>query len=505
MCLSLSGAFAQSADFELQRSLDLARSQQFEQARQALVAATQRFPSDKRFPIELAGLSFRSNANSEAIRYLREALRLDPADEYANNFLASLYLLEGNLDAAVKYWNRIGKPQINEIHFEPKPRLNPVLLDRNFTFSPASVLRLDDLKTTEARLQSLEVLSAPQYSLDARPDGFDFVVRTSERNGFGNSKAQALVRLFRGLPYQTIYPEYFNIGGTATNVTSLLRWDSNKRRAFVSLSAPLKSKPSFRYRFSADFRDENWFFWPDSSFHSRQFSFGASIDQIVSAQWNWGVGAFLVHDRAPQLVSPDLATEGYSLQYRARLEHQFLYLPERRLTISARLSPTLGRNLTASSTFGLLQASTDLNWLPGRRPGDYELNLRFSGGRSFGTLPFSSLFMLGIERDNDLLLRGHVGTLDGRKGSAPLTRDYLLANADLTRRVLKSSFFDVRLGPFVDIARPYRAVQSSDLNRVLVDPGIMLKLRVLGAATVTLTYGRNLHQGRGAFYASALQ
>ena len=43
--------------------------------------------------------------------------------------------------------------------------------------------------------------------------------------------------------------------------------------------------------------------------------------------------------------------------------------------------------------------------------------------RRLGKFPFDELFMLGLERDNDLEMRGHIGTRDGRKGSAPLGRE----------------------------------------------------------------------------------
>ena len=53
----------------------------------------------------------REEANGfEPGKTLRRALRLAPRDDYTNNFLATIYFLEGNLDAALKYWNRSGKP-----------------------------------------------------------------------------------------------------------------------------------------------------------------------------------------------------------------------------------------------------------------------------------------------------------------------------------------------------------------------------------------------------------
>ncbi|HWR17873.1 MAG TPA: tetratricopeptide repeat protein [Terriglobales bacterium] len=509
-------AFAQApassdSDAEFQRGIRLAKEGNSDQARQVLSEARRRFPSDKRFPIELAGLSFQSKNYPEAKNLLKQALTLDPHDEYATNFLASIYLLEGNLDAALLYWNRIGRPQVSDISFEPAPKTDPVLVDRTLTIAPASLLKLDAFKTSQARLQGLGVFAPVRYSLLPKADGeFDLSIRAQEKNGFGNTKLEALLRLFRGLPYQTLYPEYFNAGHRAVNITSLLRWDSDKQRASFAVSAPLKRNPSLRYAFSADFRDENWVLSPDTAaalpFHSQQFSFAVALKQVVSGKWNWQSGASVNHDSAPLLTVPDLFARGYSLQYFAGIERKLLDDPEHRVSLTARLTPTIGRNFgDSSSSFARLQSAVDLSWLPGRKVGDYEFTSRLSGGGSWGTLPFSNLFMLGAERDNDLLLRGHVGTRDGRKGSAPMARDYLLANLEFTRRVFNNGFVDLRLGPFLDIGRPYRTLNSQSSERWLYDPGLALKVRILGAATFTLTYGRNLHEHRNAFYVSALQ
>lgn len=499
-----------SADGVFYRGLALAKLQRNDEAKQLFLGAQQKFPSDARFPIELAGLAFEAKDNRAAIHYLRQALRLNPNDEYALGFLASLYLLQGNLDAAVKYWNRVDKPSVDEILFQPEPRVNPVLLDRKLTISPRSVLHLKDLKISEARLDALQVFSSPKYVLQAKPDErFDFIVRAVTKNGFGNSKPEALIRLFRGLPYQTIYPEYFNVGGTAINVTSILRWDSNKRRFGVSFSAPSREHPSLHYRLYADARDENWEISPDTTsgfgFHSREYTVGAAVNQILSDKWRWGTSTALVHEGAQLLAAPQLFTDGVSLQYKTYFERQLLNVPENRLSITAKVSPTLGRNFgSPSGSFARLQVSTELKWLPGARSGDYEIGAQISGAASSGTLPFSELSLLGIERDNDLLLRGHPGTRDGRKGGAPLAREYVLGNFDFTRRVYNNGFIDLKLGPFVDVARPWQTLQA-ETAAWLVDPGISLKIRVLGSATVTLSYGRNLHEGRNAFYASALR
>lgn len=109
----------------------------------------------------------------------------------------------------------------------------------------------------------------------------------------------------------------------------------------------------------------------------------------------------------------------------------------------------------------------------------------------------------GIERDNDLWLRGHAGTSDGRKGAAPLGRRYSLANWEVDKNIYGNGFFTVKLGPFVGGA----IADSSGLfgsRRWLWDTGAQCKIRVLGTMTVVLSYGRNLRNGRNVYYGTVV-
>ena len=89
-------------DFGLYRGLALARLERWDEAQKAFEASLTRNPSDARLMVELAGLDYRKRAFRGAKAYLRRALAIEPADDYANNLLASIYLLEGNLEAALK-------------------------------------------------------------------------------------------------------------------------------------------------------------------------------------------------------------------------------------------------------------------------------------------------------------------------------------------------------------------------------------------------------------------
>ena len=182
-----------------------------------------------------------------------------PADSYGNDFLGTIYFLQGNIEAALKYWNRVGKPQIAEVRSQPTPQVNAALLDRAVAFAPASVLRLPDLLTTEVRVRGLEIFSYYQFDLQARDDGkFDILFRNRERNGWGQGTLEKLFLLFRGLPFQSITPESYDLRHQAINFVSMYRWDAEKRRLLAQLSGPFKANPKLRYGLSADLRSENW-------------------------------------------------------------------------------------------------------------------------------------------------------------------------------------------------------------------------------------------------------
>ena len=122
-------------------------------------------------------------------------------------------------------------------------------------------------------------------------------------------------------------------------------------------------------------------------------------------------------------------------------------------------------------------------------------------GSTFGQSPFDELFMLGVERDNDLWLRAHVGTRDGRKGNAPMGRSYFLSNWEFDKNVYRNSFISLRLGPLLDIGKITDSSVGLGSRKWLWDLGAPAKVRVLGQS-VAFSYGKDLHSGNNAFYVS---
>jgi len=509
---------AESADVDYYRGLAFAGLDRWANAKASFESGEKNYPRDKRFPVELAGVAFKQKRFQAAKRHLHRALRLDPHDSYAINFLATIYFLDGNLVAALKYWNRIGKPRINQIRTDPQLHVDPALLDRAFTCSPASVLTLDQYRITMQRLRQLGIFSS--YRLDLVPtavngsDSLDLKLSAVERNGLGPSKAGALISLLRGTPYETVYPEVYNLGESALNVNSLFRWDDQKRRAFVSVSAPLARNPKYRFRLFADGRNENWNISrtfhqaavPVEAFNLEKLELGGGIEAIASSRWKWNAGLSVSDRRFRNLpagasTADPVFTNGASMEVRAGSHYALLRMPEKRFTLGSDVKGTLGDfYATGFGRFGMLQGTLGAHWFPQVRGDDYELKEKFYAGKTFGLVPFDDLFMLGLERDNNLPLRAHIGTRNGQKGNAPLGRDYLLSNWEVNKNLYANAWFKLRLAPFVDTGRIYDQQDGFGSRQWLWDTGASVKLRVLGGVSLVFTYGKDLRTGRNTFY-----
>ncbi|MBO0859569.1 MAG: tetratricopeptide repeat protein [Chloracidobacterium sp.] len=501
-----------SADFNYYYGTALARLGRLDEAQKAFENGLSQQPGDKRFSIELAGVFFKRKNYAAAADHLRRALRLDPADNYANDFLASVYFLQGNISAALKYWNRISKPEIEEVRIEPAPMVAPALLDHAFTISPASALDLRELQTTEARVRGLDIFSNYRFDLEARPDEkFDLVFRAHERNA--DFKWEWLIGLLSGLPYQTLNPEFFNIDRRAINSESLIRWDPEKRRFQTNLSSPLFGNPKRRVRVVLDSRNENWevrrsFADPGpalGSLNLRRQAIAMTLTSFVTGRLDWSTGFELSHRDfrnvvAGDILTPDMLAQGFQLKHLAELNYKLLDAPEHRLSLEGRANSQFGRIWSQeSNVFAKFQASMEARWFPQGAGDDYGMREKISAGQTLGETPFDELFILGVERDNDLLMRAHIGTRDGRKGSAPLGRDYFLSNWELDKNVYNNGLMNFKLGPFLDNGKITGSAVGLGSQPWLWDLGAQAKVRALGVGVV-FSYGKDLRSGNNAFY-----
>ena len=506
---------AEPADLELDRGLALAKLGRWDEARRAFEAGRRGYPRDPRFSVELGGLDYRAKDLRGAKRDLRAALALDPGDDYSNNFLASIYYLEGNLEAALKYWNRAARPRLADLTIEPQPRLNPLLLDRAFRFSPGAVWTRGQFLFSDAQLEALDLFPQRQFDLEAQPDGtFDLRVRAAIRGAWSYKSPESWLELLRGLPYETVEPEFYNLNHGGLNWISSLRWNDQMRRVQTEIAAPVAANPALRWRAYVDARDENWNISgtifpaaPAPAFvNLEKIAAGAEFREVAGARWQWSAGAEYSYRRFRDILgipvqAGEFFTDGSSMALRGGVERRLVRDPERRFTVDASADGELGTFFTNPlGRYGRMSGGITGDWFPRARGEDYEVQTSLRGGGTLGKIPFDELYMLGFDRDNDLWLRGHPDIRGGRKGNAPLGRNYILINSEFDKMIYNGGFFTVKAGPWLDNGRIFDSSGYFGSREWQWDAGAQTKIRVLGSFEVVLGYGRDIRSGGNSFF-----
>lgn len=508
---------ANPPDVDFYRGLALARLGRLQDARAALLAGRRKAPHQERFWVEMAGVDFKLKAYNSVRKELQAALAIRPDDRYARNFLATLFFLENNLDAALENWNRIGQPRIRALTMDPPPRLRQELLARAIHISPVGILNLKDLRTTRALLDNLGIF--PLYRFDLLPysdNAYSLSFVSVQRNGWGSTWLAALLSVFRDLP-TAIDPDYYNLRGEAINLRSQFRWDENKRRVFASISEPLGGDPAVRLDLHVDARNENWDL--SNTFHSgsvplsglnmERIEFGPELRFVEGPRWKWQASALYNYRRFRNLANVPAGAQAFfssggSLEYSSRATYRLVDDPGRRFTLDTGAGAGFGRNFGRGlGAFESAQGSLAAHWFPLTSSDDYETTAQLRAGGAWGPVTLDQLYQLGIERDNDLWLRGIAGSQRGRKGNAPLGREFALANLETDKTLFDRTFWKVSIGPFFDFGRVADSSPYFGSQGWLWDPGLMLRLRVYNSVTLMISYGANLPAGTHAFYVTA--
>lgn len=514
---NLHPALGISAETDFEYGIALARLERWEDAKVALKSGLHLRPRDPRFVVELAGIAFKQMNYTESETWLRRALHLSPKDSYTLDFLGTVFYLQGNIDAALKYWNRIGKPRVGTVEAWPKPRLNPMLFDRAFAFAPASTLELSDLRTTNRRIQQLDLFSSFRLNLEAQSDdSFNVTFRGSERNGCAGNSWACLLVVFGQTPAQTLNFSYFNIAEKAINFVSMFRWDEEKRRAGAQIEFPVAGNPQWGIQAGTDLRNENWalrnsFSGPSPVLGAlnlqRELGF-VRFNDVMSGTWQWFTNTELSSRDyrnvfSTGVLAPQLLRSGFQMKQSFGVEGSVFRYPERRGNVDGAALLSIARQWSnPGMSYSQLQASLNLHWLPQHMGEKYELTHEIRVGRTFGTPPFDELFVLGVLGDTDLQMRAHIATRGGKKGSAPMGRNCFLSNFAALRDVSPIAIAHIKVGPFVDTGNISDPLPQFGSHKWLWDAGLEARLQAFGF-TVTLSYGRDLRSGKNAWVATS--
>jgi hypothetical protein len=492
---------ADDADNFYKEGIAYSQASNWKAAHEAFTLGEQENPQDPRFPLELAGVAYKAGNHGQAKRHLRRALYLAPDDGYAAEVLASLYLLDGNLSAAVPVWNRIGQPLIRRTLTTGG---RAAIAERAMEVNPGDVLKPADLDRTTANFNRLGIESHP--TLIPLSDGrWDFKEAVAPAITI-RSWPTILLGAAAMLPYQAVHVGFDLPWKTLLHFDSLVRWDPNKRLLAGSISGMIDNNPHFVYRAEGEERNEIWSLaWAGSqgfsapSFKMQRTAGRIQFTNALGSRMDWTNGfsaAQLNFTNSPTIPTFASGTEiaaDSGLQWRAWENDS------RQVALRLNGKAEYGRLLSLPNPFARLQGGI---WLGSKeQPRMPQLTFQARGGWSAGDVPFDRLFMLGMERDNDLWLRGHVGTNEGRKGNSPLGTKFALLQFDASKTLYKREFVAWRLGPFFDFGNAGGPLGSRGR---LYDIGLETRVRLMDAVEFVGVGGYDIRSGGIVFY-SAVQ
>jgi hypothetical protein len=268
-------------------------------------------------------------------------------------------------------------------------------------------------------------------------------------------------------------------------------------------------------RLHFDRRNENWIVTSTllpgrtiapAGFNMERVAASVALESLFGARWRWTLGSeyswrrFRSQTNLPgQTAAFFTGTSGLAL--RSDLNAELLRIPEHRFTLDGTAHTEMGSFFTNPlGRYGRVEGALALNWLPQETGEDYPIQSTLRAGGNIGQVPFDDLFLLGFDRDNALWMRGHNGLRDGRKGNAPLGRQFVLSNSEINKIVYRNGFLTLRAGPFVDTGNVYDPSSFFGARKWLTDTGWQLRIRVLSSAEFVLGYGRDLRSGRNTFF-----
>ncbi len=461
------------------------------------------YPQDVRFLTELAGAEYLKKDNGAARHWLLEAVKLAPTDAYVNEFLGTLYQIDGNLAATLKYWNRVNKPFLSGVTFPTNAGLDPAFRDRIFLFSAGQVFTLSRLEQSEANLNRAGVLTSTRIDLIPVPgrNAYQAIVQMQPIAIPLKGWLAWLLPPLRELPYQGLGFDRYDIHGRGANLTSLWRWDPDKRRAELEWRAPVRGNPRSEYQLWFDARDERWDLKLMPQLKLRSAVLGGNYIASLNGRLQWTIGGRLER----HLFSEPEFGHAWQAMLINRFDYALWQWPEHRLTTSAWGSLNVGRLFgTTDSRLVVTRGGFSGEWFPEPKGETYRLTSQLQAGRIFGTPPVDELFQLGMERDTerDLWLRGILSAADGLKGTGLLGREYAITQTTFERQFFHIPFVTISAGPFFDVGRTWSAPFNLRPGPLTFDTGPQLDIKTVGGVGLTLVYGRDFQSGRGAFYSA---
>jgi tetratricopeptide (TPR) repeat protein len=505
-------ANAPTPDAYLYLGIAYKHMKEFQKAEDSFMEGSRRYPRDSRFYNELADLYLEYNDREAAKSQLKRSLVADPNNNYASDLLATIDMSEGEVQSALRSWNKSERPVINDILHNYYLTFSSWVVRDAVAFHPAGVLKYSQWKTTESRLFETDNFANVGLEIEPTviPDQYNAIVRTTAKT---NSPSAFLFGILEGAPIETSFVNVWNIGNSGTNFNGIYRWEMNRRRVEERLTIPVPLAGLLHLRLANIWRSERWDLSepirpelkPNARLDYRANAVRVYIKNIPHYRVELGAG-FEYRNRyakgtLPQLYTNSLKTAIFGAEINLRLIDR---LYQNRLHLEAFGAR---RAILGDTNFSGGVAELD-NRVTLSRDTRTTLDWAVRGGTSRGALPVEDYFLLGLDTNPVNLLRGHMAEKHGRYGHGPMGTDFALVNTDVERRLATIPFFNtfnipflvVKWDLFFDGAKTWDRNHIFQPSKLLLDTGGGLRFET-PTHSLNLVYGRSLREGNNVLFA----
>lgn len=469
------------------RGIAAGRGGHYEEAEASLQRAIDASPSRPEARVELAGLRFLQKKYEDAAAGFASALIHQP-DGYAREMLAASLHLAGHTEDALKEWNRLGQPRLDEIQVKGLAHTRDHVVSRELALAPDGVLDLGRYRETRLRLEELGIFNRIALRpLPREPGHVDLEVDLAERHGFGD-RAQLAIQGAVNAVRKKVVLRYFNLAGAGINFGVDYKWQRTQPHLEGDIEWP---RP---FGLPANLRVEALGARPTydlgETFTMRTRGAGVSLRRVVGpgtvAELGWRV-----RNRTFSAIRPD-APDGRISGYQLGLDHRFVDRRRYRLDASARFFQALA-SLGSDLAYPLGQVALRYHGFiapPDGKPiARAAVAAQLIIGRGGDRAPLDEMFTPGASSQMDYPLRGHYVRRGGILGGTAIGRDLDLLNVELQRRIADRPHFQLGAVVFYDGARLDTTAQGG--ARKMNDVGLGLRLAIRGLI-LRVDHGRSL-------------
>jgi len=231
-----------ACDSLIQNLVTVARAGELDEAGAGLTTATLLCPTSPAAWRELAGVRFLQSRWSEAAALAERAAILEPADQAGWDLLATSRYLGQEPIAALRAWNRVGRPTVDLLRAEGLNRTRHPVVASVVGLQPGAVLTPQLLSRAAKRLDDLPSASATRLQFRPLEGGrAELEAAVVERPPLPRGIVPIVVTAARALLHGELRVDAAAPTRSGELVSAGWRWDDARPRVALSLAVPALS------------------------------------------------------------------------------------------------------------------------------------------------------------------------------------------------------------------------------------------------------------------------